>query len=259
MSRAVRRDTEGSGTLPYLDPALPVDERLQDILERMTLEEKLAQMGSVWVFELLERSELDPTKARALLSAGIGQITRVGGATNLGPRDVAALANAIQRFLVEETRLGIPAIVHEECVHGVVARDAVCFPQSIGQAATWDPVLIEEMGRRIGRQLRSVGAHQAFAPILDVARDPRWGRIEETLGEDPYLVAELGAAYVRGLQGGRSVEVDRVVATAKHMVGHGAPEGGLNHAPVHVGPRELRDVYLFPFEAAVRDAGIRSV
>ena len=136
MSRAVRRDTEGSGTLPYLDPALPVDERLQDLLERMTLEEKLAQMGSVWVFELLERSELDPTKARALLSAGIGQITRVGGATNLGPRDVAALANAIQRFLVEETRLGIPAIVHEECVHGVVARDAVCFPQSIGQAAT---------------------------------------------------------------------------------------------------------------------------
>src|SRR5207247_5215775 len=144
----------------------------------------------------------------------------------------------IQRFLVAETRLGIPAIVHEECLHGFVARDAVCFPQSIGLAAAWDPALLETIARGLGRQLRAAGAHQGLAPIFDVARDPRWGRIEETYGEDPYLIAELGAAYVRGLQGDGS---DPVLATGKHMVGHGVPEGGLNRAPAHIGSRELAD------------------
>ncbi len=133
-----------------------------------------------------------------------------------------------------------------------------CFPQSIGQAASWDPDLVEEVARLIGERLRWMGASQALAPVLDVSRDPRWGRLEETYGEDPYLAAALGCAYVRGIQstddGGRPV-----MATAKHMVGHGVPEGGLNTAPAHLGPRELHDVFLFPFEAAVREAGIGSV
>jgi beta-glucosidase len=228
-----------------------------DLLARMSLDEKLAQLGSVWSFELLTDGGLDPAKARARLSHGIGHITRLAGATNLHRRQVAELANAIQRFLVEQTRLGIPAIVHEECLHGLLALDSVCFPQSIGQAAAWEPELVAEMAARLGRELRAGGAQQALAPILDITRDPRWGRIEETYGEDPYLVAELGAAYIRGLQDGGPAE--RVIATAKHMVGHGLPEGGLNHAPCHVGPRELADEFLFPFEAAVRGAGLRSM
>jgi beta-glucosidase len=240
----------------YLDPTLPVDERVSDLLDRMTPDEKLAQLGSLWVFEILDGTTVDRAKAVARLGAGIGQITRVAGATNLELPAVAALANEIQRFLVQETRLGIPAIVHEECLHGFLARGAVCYPQSIGMAAAWDPALVETIARGMARQMRSVGAHQALSPIFDVARDPRWGRIEETYGEDPYLVAVLGAAYVRGLQEAGDASI---LATGKHMVGHGVPEGGLNRAPAHVGARELRDVFLFPFEAAVREAGMRSM
>ncbi|HEY0362778.1 MAG TPA: glycoside hydrolase family 3 N-terminal domain-containing protein [Solirubrobacteraceae bacterium] len=241
---------------PYLDPALAVADRVDDLLGRMTLEEKLAQLGSIWVFEVLDGDRLDPGKAQERLGAGIGQITRVAGATSFAMPVVAALANEIQRFLVERTRLGIPAIVHEECLHGLVARDAVCFPQSIGLAAAWDPDLLEALASSFARQLRAMGAHQGLAPIFDVARDPRWGRIEETYGEDPYLIAALGVAYVRGLQEGGG---GPVLATGKHMVGHGLPEGGMNRAPAHIGTRELRDVYLWPFEAAVREAGMRSM
>jgi beta-glucosidase len=241
---------------PYLDPALAVADRVDDLLGRMTLEEKLAQLGSIWVFEVLDGDRVDPGKAQQRLSAGIGQITRVAGATSFAMPVVAALANEIQRFLVERTRLGIPAIVHEECLHGLVARDAVCFPQSIGLAAAWDPDLLEALASSFARQLRAMGAHQGLAPIFDVARDPRWGRIEETYGEDPYLIAALGVAYVRGLQEGGG---GPVLATGKHMVGHGLPEGGMNRAPAHIGTRELRDVYLWPFEAAVREAGMRSM
>jgi beta-glucosidase len=240
----------------YLDPSLAVDDRVEDLLDRMTPDEKLAQLGSLWVFEILDGTSVDPAKAARRLGAGIGQITRVAGATNLELPAVAALANEIQRFLVQETRLGIPAIVHEECLHGFLARGAVCYPQSIGMAAAWDPALVETIAGALARQMRSAGAHQALSPIFDVARDPRWGRIEETYGEDPYLTAALGAAYVRGLQ---EAGPSAVVATGKHMVGHGAPEGGMNRAPAHIGPRELRDVFLFPFEAAVRDAGMRSM
>src|SRR5919204_531735 len=162
----------------------------------------LFTLGLLWVFEILEGTSLAPGKAAARLGSGIGQITRVAGATNLELPAVAALANEIQRFLVQETRLGIPAIVHEECLHGFLARGAVCYPQSIGMAAAWDPELVETIARGMAHQMRSAGAHQALSPIFDVARDPRWGRIEETYGEDPYLVAALGVAYVRGLQEG---------------------------------------------------------
>ena len=242
----------------YLDPTASVADRVDDLLSRMTQEEKIAQLGSIWAFEVVAGAELDEEAARSRLRAGVGHVTRLSGSTNLDAVAAAALANRIQRLLVEETRLGIPAIVHEECLHGVLARDAVCFPQSIGQAATWDPALVEAMTALLARRLRAAGAHQGLAPILDVARDPRWGRIEETYGEEPYLVATLGAAYVRGLQAGGSLRTG-VVATGKHMVGHGVPEGGRNQGPAHIGARELRDVFLFPFEAAVRGAGIRSM
>jgi beta-glucosidase len=240
------------------DPRRSLEERVGDLLGRMTIDEKIAQLGSCWSFELLTAMSLDEVKAAKKLGQGIGQITRIAGATNLGQSASAELANEIQRYLLEETRLGIPAVVHEECLHGLLARESVCFPQSIGQAATWEPELVHAMASRLGRELRAAGAHQGLAPILDITRDPRWGRIEETYGEDPYLVAELGAAYIRGLQGEGAPE-ERVFATGKHMVGHGLPEGGLNHAPSHIGPRELEDAFLFPFEAAVRDAGLRSI
>ncbi len=224
----------------------------------MTIDEKLAQLGALWSFEVFDGHGLDLERARERLARGIGQVTRVAGATNLPPEQVASFGNQIQRFLVEETRLGIPAILHEESLHGVMAAGATCFPQSIGQAASWDVDLVERVARIIAERLRSMGASQALAPVLDITRDPRWGRLEETYGEDPYLAAALGCAYVRGIQatehGGRPV-----IATAKHMVGHGVPEGGLNTAPAHIGQRELHDAFLFPFEATVREAGIGSV
>jgi beta-glucosidase len=242
---------------PYRDATLPIDQRVADLLARMTIEEKVAQLGSVWSFEIVGIGTLNREHARRLVGNGVGQITRLAGATNLGACDVAALANDVQRFLVEETRLGIPAIIHEESLHGLVSRDAPCFQQSIGAASSWDPPLVGRMASTLRRRMLATGARQALAPVLDTTRDPRWGRIEETYGEDPYLAAELGCAYIRGIQGDQLI--DGVIATGKHLVGHGLAEGGLNQAPVHLGPREMRDEQLFPFEAAVRDAGVASV
>jgi beta-glucosidase len=251
-------DVQADRAIPYRDGRLSMVERARDLLSRMTLDEKLSQLGALWSFEVFDGQGLDPERARERLALGIGQVTRVAGATNLPPGQVAAFADQIQRFLVEETRLGIPAIIHEESLHGVMAAGATCFPQSIGQAAAWDVELVEEVARLIGDRLRAMGASQALAPVLDVSRDPRWGRLEETYGEDPYLTLVLGCAYVRGIQ---STHEGRrpVIATAKHMVGHGVPEGGLNTAPAHLGRRELDDVFLLPFEAVVREAGIGAV
>lgn len=243
--------------LPYQDPARPVEERVNDLLARMTLEEKCAQLGSRWVFELLENQQFSLPKARQLLSQGIGHITRIGGASNLGPRDGAELANAIQSYLIHETRLGIPAIVHEESCAGYMALGATCFPQAIGIASTWDPAAVEQMGQVIRQQMRAAGAHHALAPVLDVTRDPRWGRVEETFGEDPYLIAQMGTAYIRGLQGNSLSE--GIIATGKHFVGYGQSEGGLNWAPAHIPRRELLEVFVAPFEAAIRQAGLWSV
>jgi beta-glucosidase len=248
--------TEGAEPT-YRDAGRAVDERVDDLLARMTVAEKVAQLGSTWVFQLVVDGHLSTADARTLLANGIGHVTRVSGASNLGPDDAAAAANDIQQFLVDETRLGIPAIIHEEVCSGFMSRRATVFPQAIGVASTWDLELVEQMGGVIRREMRAVGAHQGLAPVLDVCRDPRWGRTEETFGEDPHLVASLGMSLVRGLQGTDLTE--GVVATAKHFVGYGASEGGLNWAPAHIPPRELHDVYLHPFEAAVRMAGLRSV
>jgi beta-glucosidase len=242
----------------YRDATLPIEARVADLLARMTLQEKLAQLGSVWSFELFRsESELDPRLVRERLADGIGHISRVAGATNLDPASAAVVGNEIQRFLVDETRLGIPAFLHEETLHGLLARDAPIYQQSIGAAATFDPQLVQSVAAAISRRMRAIGATVALAPVLDICRDPRWGRIEETYGEDPYLAAVLGREYVRGLQGPDLAH--RVAATAKHFVGHGLAEGGLNQAPVHVGPRELREEQLLPFETVVRDAAIAGV
>jgi beta-glucosidase len=241
---------------PYRDASRPRGERVQDLLRRMTLEEKAAQLGSAWVFQLADGIEVSESGAE-LLRNGLGQVTRISGASSLDAEGAAQLANAIQRHLVEETRLGIPAIVHEEICSGLMAREAVVFPQAIGLASTWEPDLAEELADAIRIQMRAVGAHQGLAPVLDVCRDPRWGRTEETFGEDPYLVSRIGVAFTRGLQG-PSLR-SGVIATLKHFVGYGASDGGMNWAPAGIPPRALREVYLHPFEAAVRVAGARSV
>ena len=232
------------------------DERVAGLLARMTLEEKAAQLGSAWVFQLAQGGDISPGGVE-LMRHGLGQVTRVSGASSLDAEGAARLANAIQRHLVEETRLGIPAIIHEEICSGLMARQAVVFPQAIGLASTWEPDLAEELADAIRVQMRAVGAHQGLSPVLDVCRDPRWGRTEETFGEDPYLVSRFGVAFTRGLQG--TAIRSGVVATLKHFVGYGASDGGMNWAPAGIPPRALREVYLHPFEAAVRVGGARSV
>ncbi|MBN1311591.1 MAG: glycoside hydrolase family 3 C-terminal domain-containing protein [Anaerolineae bacterium] len=237
----------------YRDAGQPIEKRVSDLLGSMTLDEKLAQLGSAWVYELLPFDE----KAPRILEHGIGHITRVGGASNLPPAEAAAVANRIQKYLLEKTRLGIPAVVHEECCSGYMARGATCFPQAIALASTWEPELAGRMAEVIHEQMRSAGGHQGLAPVLDVTRDPRWGRTEETFGEDPVLVAAMGTAYVKGLQG--KDWGHRVIATLKHFTAHGVPDGGMNQNPVHAAPRELHEVFLFPFEAVVKEAGALSV
>jgi beta-glucosidase len=242
----------------YRDPSRSIDDRVADLLSRMTLDEKMAQIQSVWGYELMKnRERFAPEKARKLLKFGIGQVTRPAGGTDFEPYPVAKFVNEVQRFLIGSTRLGIPAMLHEECLSGWQARGATIFPQSIGLASTWDPDVIKTMTSAIRLQLKTINAHQGLAPVLDVARDPRWGRIEETFGEDPYLVAATGKAYIEGLQGD---DLTRgVVATVKHFAGYSAPQAGLNWAPAQIPLRELREVFLFPFEVAVRDARAMAV
>lgn len=241
----------------YKNPALPVADRIADLLSQMTLDEKIAQLGCLWSTALVSGGEFDPAFAAAQMPHGIGQITRIGAATGLRPRESAALMNAIQRVALEQTRLGIPIFVHEESTGGFLHRDGTVFPQGIGLAATWDAPLLERVAGVIRTQMRAVGARLALAPVLDVARDPRWGRVEETYGEDPILTGTLGVAYVRGLQ---TADLrDGVIATGKHFLGYAMSEGGRNWNPVHLGPRELREVYAEPFAAVIREAGILAI
>jgi beta-glucosidase len=233
----------------------------------MTLEEKAAQMMCVWNEKsdklVSARGDFDLRKARAAFANGygLGQVGRpsdAGGGRNA--RQQAELTNDIQRFFLEESRLGIPVIFHEECLHGQAAPGGTSFPQPIALAASFDVALVEELYTMTAEEARSRGTHQALTPVVDVARDPRWGRVEETFGEDPYLVSRMGIAAVRGFQGDRSFEDEtRVLATLKHFAAHGQPEGGMNCAPVNVSERELRDTFLFPFRTALADGGAVSV
>jgi beta-glucosidase len=244
-------------TKVYLDKDKPVSERVETLLSLMSLDEKIAQLGSLWIYEVLDKKEFSEKKADTLMKNGIGQITRLGGASNFSPSESARTANRIQKYLLEKTRLGIPAIIHEESCSGYMAKGATCFPQIIGVASTWETDLVEKMGKVIKEQMRAVGAHQALAPVLDIARDARWGRTEETFGEDPYLTSMMGLSYIRGIQD--NSWKTGVMATAKHFVGYGVSEGGMNWAPPHIPYRELREIFLKPFEVAVKEAKVAAI
>ncbi|KTR02851.1 glycoside hydrolase family 3 N-terminal domain-containing protein [Curtobacterium luteum] len=227
----------------------------------MTLEEKTAQLVGYWLDQngvvAPMQGEMaaaqDGTTLAEITRHGIGQFTRVYGTRPVEPDERAAWLWAEQRRLKRETRLGIPALVHEECLTGLAVWKAATFPTPLAWGAAFDPELVEQVGRAIGDSMRELGVHQGLAPVLDVVRDPRWGRVDECIGEDPYLVGTVGTAYVRGLQ---AAGVD---ATLKHFLGYSASQAGRNHAPVHAGPREVADVSLPPFEMALRDGGARSV
>ena len=241
----------------YLDPTQPIEKRIEDLISKMTVEEKVAQLRSYYAYEVMEHGNVSSEKMQKLTKNGIGQITRIGGTSNMSPEFSVKIANGIQKFLKENTRLGIPVIVHEEALCGYTAKDATVFPQIIGAASTWEPELIEAMGQVIQRQIRAAGAHQALSPVLDVARDPRWGRTEETYGEDPYLISRMGVAYVKGLQG-ESLKKG-IIATGKHFLGYSLSQGGRNWGPSFIPPRELLEVFAKPFEAAIHEANIGSI
>lgn len=253
----------------YRDASLPVETRVADLLARMTLEEKIAQTLTVWRDKekiTAEDGAFSPEKAAVEIPNGIGGIARPSELRDqpkrirLGPRQNAAFVNAVQKWLVENTRLGIPALTHEEALHGLAAPRGTHFPSPIALASAWDPALVERVMSVAALEARARGTIQVLSPVLDLARDPRWGRTEETYGEDPYLVSRLGVAAIRGYQGERqALASDKVFATAKHFAGHGPNEGGINTAPASFGERVLREQYLLPFEAAVVEAGVMNV
>jgi beta-glucosidase len=244
-------------TLLYRDPNASLEDRVEHLLSLMTLKEKLAQLGCLWSTAFVNSGRFDPDAVARMMPHGMGEVTRIGASTGLHARESAALMNAIQKVVVERTRLGIPIIVHEESTGGFLHRDGTVFPQGIGLAATWDPDLVKAVADVIRTQMLAVGARHALAPVLDIARDPRWGRVEETYGEEPVLSGVIGTAYVQGLQ---SDDLRQgVAATGKHFLGYAMSEGGRNWGPVQCGPRELREVYAEPFAAVIRNVGLATV
>ena len=262
----------------WQDPTLPAADRVELLLEQMTLEEKVAQLGSRWIGGgLPDPGRLRPGAGRrprrqphrgadagrvrgrgtpsleAASRHGLGHLTRIYGSAPVTAVEGAAELVRQQRVVLGASRLGIPALVHEECLTGFTTFGATVYPAAIAWGATFDPGLVERMAAAIGRDMAAVGVHQGLSPVLDVVRDYRWGRVEETMGEDPYLVSVLGAAYVRGLQSAG------VIATLKHFAGYSAARAGRNHGPTSMGRRELMDVILPPFETAVAQAGAGSV
>src|SRR3954453_21509115 len=263
----------------YKDARQPVERRVEDLLSRMTLDEKVAQLLTIWEQKAKVQTaagQFDPAKASAAFPNGIGGFARPsdyrgvtqsnGAAGAAGPtinsdaRQTAEYINAAQHWAVERTRLGIPILMHEESLHGYVARGATSFPQAIALASTWDPDIVTKVFAVAAREARARGATLVLAPVVDVARDPRWGRIEETYGEDPYLVTQMGLAAIRGFQGpALPLAADKVYVTLKHLTGHGQPENGTNVGPANLGERELRTDFFPPFEKAVKQLPIRSV
>jgi beta-glucosidase len=251
----------------YKNARLPVERRVSDLLGRMTLEEKVAQLVCLWAERpqvkpqtdfSTDRGDFSPEKARDVLQNGIGQIARQRERKD--PREAARFANALQKWLVENTRLGIPAIFHDEILHGLMAPKATSFPTPIALASSWDTELVAKVFNAAALETRARGSHFVLGPNLDLAREPRWGRTEETYGEDPYLVSRMGVAVIRAIQGdGPGVDDEHVIATAKHFAAHGQPEGGTNIAPANYSERALREYFLPSFEAAVKEAHVMSV
>jgi beta-glucosidase len=248
----------------YRDPNLSLQERVTDLIIRMTLEEKIAQLYCVGraaeMTGILFQPDgsLDREKMATLFRHGICQLGRPS--QKRPPRLAAELTNAIQQYLAEETRLGIPALFNEEGLHGLMGMGATSFPQAIALASTWDTLLAEQIFTVVARETRARGSNYVYTPVLDLARDPRWGRVEETFGEDPYLVTRMGVAAIHGLQGRqRPIDAQHVIAVAKHFAVHGQPEGGANAAPGNISERVIREQFLPPFEAAVKEAHVEAV
>jgi len=251
----------------YLNPNLPVEERVSDLLSRMTLEEKVAQLQGTWQnpdqtdpakMFVGKNREFLPDMAELVLKYGLGQMTRPS--ENRGPREMAEFTNTVQKWVKEHTRLGIPIMFHEECLHGHAALKGTSYPQAIGLASTWDPQLVHEVFGAVAQEVRARGAQQCLMPVLDLARDPRWGRTEETYGEDPYLVSRIGYGAITGLQGDfLPIDKSHVISTAKHFAVHGQPEAGTNAAPGNYSERVIREYFLRPFEYAVTRAHVQAV
>jgi len=256
-SGALCQPAPGDPAPRYQDARLPIADRVADLLQRMTLEEKVDQLNWGWQQKV---EVVDPTGTYTAETARQALAAEWAGDIQLTPRNAAILRNAVQRYQIEKTRLGIPVIFPGEALHGYMEYGSTSFPQALGLASTWDPALVKRIFTAIGDEAGSRGAGQVFSPVLDIARDPRWGRTEETFGEDPYLVSRMGVAAIEGLQGDPYI-VDRhhVLATAKHFAVHGMPEGGTNTAPGNYSERVIRENFLVPFEAAVREARVGSV
>lgn len=246
--------------LPYQNSNIPVEERIEDLLDRMTLDEKLREM-CMYPSKILEEAGECPLfseekAAEFFQGMGIGALE----APKYLPRQNVAYMNSIQKYLVENTRLGIPALMISEILHGYMNPDATVFPQSIALASTWNRDLIQQTASVIAEEAAACGVRQGLGPDLDLAREPRWGRVEETFGEDPYLVGELGLSYIKGMQGtDKKVADNKLAVTLKHFCAHGTPEGGVNLSPVPVGERQLRELYLPPFAKAIRKGNALSV
>jgi beta-glucosidase len=262
---------------PYKDAALPVEKRVDDLLGRMTLEEKIAQMQCTWQAktEIQDaKGEFSAAKAQKTWPHGLGMIGRpsdrqlgqaagagdTGATANRNALETATYTNAVQKWAVEQTRLGIPLFMHEEALHGYVARDATSFPQAIGIASSFDTDLTTKIFSVAAREMRARGTNLALAPVVDVAREPRWGRIEETYGEDPYVCGEIGKAAIIGFAGtDPKLAKDKVLVTLKHMTGHGQPESGTNIGPAEVSERTLREEFFPPFEKAIKETNVGCV
>ncbi|MCU0429265.1 MAG: glycoside hydrolase family 3 C-terminal domain-containing protein [Cytophagaceae bacterium] len=246
--------TSEDAAILYKDPKQPVEVRVKDLLGRMTIDEKVAQLIGFWDIDDSKTLSGDSTFKeevfRELFKNGIGEI---GPSGMMIEKDIR-FKNDVQRYLLTKTRLGIPAIFHDEGCHGLMKPQATSFPMTIGLASSWDVTLFEEVYDLTAKEMRLRGGHQALTPILDVGRDARFGRIEEFYGEDPFLNSRLGAAQVKGLQGGTSGEIDNmhVLATLKHFTAHGSPEGGLNRSPGNVSMRELREIHMYPFQYVIK-------
>ncbi len=237
---------------PYKNAALPVTERVKDLLSRMTIEEKVAQLMGIWnggVEDFKEDFFSDPARMKEVLGNGCHSIHPAPYPI----KETVDIRNRIQKYLMEETRLGIPTLFVDEGQHGMMRPNATVFPQAIGLACSWDPELFEKVYSIVAHEMRSRGTHHALTPVIDVCREPRWGRVEETYGEDPYLNGVLSCAAVKGLQGTTNGKVaeNHVAATLKHLVGHGESEGGQNQGPANYSMRVLRDYHMPPFKMCI--------